>query len=104
MVYEISRMEELTNIVDDNTFVILDFFTPTCPPCKLLAPFIETLSDEFTQITFLKVDCQSDNTIARPFEIGAVPVLVYIKNGNIVGKTMGADQKEILGMITKCFL
>jgi thioredoxin 1 len=104
MVLEISAMEDLNDIVSRNTFVVLDFFTPECPPCKLLSPVIEQLSKDFSQITFLKVNCNSDNTIARPFEIGAVPVLVYIKNGIVVGKTMGADQKEIIYTIQKQLL
>ena len=99
MVLEISEMEDLNAIVSRNTFVVLDFFTRECPPCKLLSPVIEQLSKHFSQITFLKVDCHSNNTIAQPFEIGAVPVLVYIKNGIVVAKTMGGDQSEIISTI-----
>lgn len=99
MVLEISAIEDLNDIVSRNTFVVLDFFTPECPPCKVLSPIIDQLSNQFSQITFLKVDCHSNNTIAKQFDIGAVPVLVYIKNGIVVAKTMGGDQSEIISTI-----
>ena len=96
---EIYDIEELNSIVGANTFVVVDFFTPECPPCKLLAPFIEVLREEYTQITFLKVNCNKQNNIAPQFQIAAVPVLLYIKNGKVVNKTMGADRQEILATI-----
>jgi len=96
MVREINSMETLKTIVDGNTFVVVDFFTPGCPPCKKLAPFIEEINKQYTQITFLKVNCQAQNNIAQEFDVGAVPVLIYIKNGKVVGKTLGTDEQEIL--------
>ena len=103
MAFEISTMADLTSLIQGNTFVILKFFTPTCPPCKKLAPFIDLLSEDLQQITFLQVNCHSDNDIAKAFEIGAVPVLIYFNNGKIVGKTMGADEAEIKTSIRTLF-
>jgi len=59
MVREINSMETLKTIVDGNTFVVVDFFTPGCPPCKKLAPFIEVIDKHYTQITVLKVNCEA---------------------------------------------
>lgn len=104
MVLEIFDISDLNDIVSLNTFVVIDFFLQECPPCKLLSPFIEQLSKEYSQITFLKVDCKVGSKIASQFEIGAVPVLVYIKNGIIVDKTAGGDQAGIISTIKKCLL
>ena len=99
----ITKLEELNNHCQNNTFVLLYFSSPTCPPCKHLTPFIEAICENFPQITFLKINCHSENEIAPHFEIGAVPVTIYIKNDEVAGKVLGGDKEEIMSTIGKSF-
>lgn len=98
-VQEIREMDELIHHCNNNTFVVVDFYTPKCPPCTTLAPFIEKLARENPHITFKKVNCLEENNIALPNEISAVPVLLYIRNHKVVHKTLGGDINEILNAI-----
>ena len=99
IVQQIREMSELIYHCDNNTYVIVDFFTPKCPPCNHLAPFIEKLALENPHITFKKVNCLEENDIALPHGITAVPVLLYIKNRKVANKTLGGDMHEILDAI-----
>ena len=76
-------------------YVLIDFFATWCGPCKRIAPYFEKLSEEYTGMTFLKVDVDESPEIVNEFDISAMPTFVFIKNGVIVKRVEGADVEQL---------
>ena len=74
--------------------VLVDFYADWCGPCKMLAPVVETLAKEFEgkiKIGKLNVDDAPDT--AQKYGVMSIPTLLYIKNGEVVKKSVGVVSK-----------
>ncbi len=75
--------------------VLVDFYADWCGPCKMLAPTIEALAAEYegkVKIGKLNVDNAPDT--AQNYGIMSIPTLLYIKNGEVVNKSIGVVSKS----------
>ncbi len=88
--------EEVNN---NKGLVVLDFWAVWCGPCKMLAPIFEEVEKEYPDVTFGKVNVDDEEGLARRFGIVSIPTLIFIKDGNIVKKSVGyvnADELRAL--------
>ena len=75
--------------------VLVDFYADWCGPCKMLAPVIEALAEEYegkVKVGKLNVDNAPDT--AQNYGIMSIPTLLYFKNGEIVNKSIGVVAKS----------
>jgi len=80
--------------------VIVDFFATWCPPCKFIAPVFADFSEEFSAVTFLKVNVDELEAVAQAQGISCMPTFKAYKNGAELGKVEGASAKDIKALIT----
>ena len=81
----------------DSKLVIVDFWATWCGPCRMISPILDELEEEMAdQITVVKVNVDDADEIAAQFRIMSIPTLLFIKNGQIVDKTVGAMPKAAL--------
>lgn len=74
--------------------VLVDFFTPDCPPCRMMAPILQEISDEANgQFKIVKVDAAVEAELAVSYGVSAVPAFYAFSNGKCVGQTVGAKSK-----------
>ena len=84
-------------VVDSKVPVLVDFWAEWCMPCKMLAPTIEELAEEYTgKIKVGKVDTDSNREISMKFGISAIPTLILFKDGEVAKKFVGLQQKADL--------
>ena len=76
--------------------VLLDFFATWCGPCRMIAPFIEQIADEYPEYVICKIDVDEEPELAQAFGIESIPTLVVIKNGEVVNTAMGARPKAAI--------
>lgn len=76
--------------------VFVDFFANWCGPCKMLSPIVEEVSDELTEVKFIKVDVDNSGDIAQSLGIMSIPTLIIYKEGKLVNKKMGIMSKSDL--------
>lgn len=76
--------------------VLIDFWATWCGPCKMISPFVEKIAEEREDIKVCKVNVDEQEELAMEFGIMSIPTLVIIKNGEIVGKTIGYRNYEEL--------
>lgn len=77
--------------------VLVDFYTDWCPPCKMLSPILEELSnDNNLKAKIVKLNIDENNKIAMDYTITSVPTIIYFKSGKIMAKVVGFEDKETI--------
>uniref|UniRef100_A0AC35FW81 Thioredoxin n=1 Tax=Panagrolaimus sp. PS1159 TaxID=55785 RepID=A0AC35FW81_9BILA len=67
-----------------NKLVVVDFFATWCGPCKIMGPKFHKMSDEFTNVIFIKVDVDEGEEIVQNYEVRVMPTFCFIKNGETI--------------------
>lgn len=76
--------------------VIVDFGATWCGPCKMIAPYIDQLSEEYAgKALVFKVDVDDCGGLAAKFGIRNVPTVLFFKGGQIVDKNVGGAAKAV---------
>lgn len=78
-VIQISSLEELTEVILKNVGVVIDFWSPTCPPCLILRPYFDKFAKENQSdlIKFCAVNVAQNQEIALAYQISTIPTLYY---------------------------
>ena len=75
--------------------VVLDFWATWCAPCRMISPIIEELAQQFEgQVVIGKVDVEENEDLAVEYGVRNVPTILFIKNGEVVDKQVGAASKS----------
>ena len=77
------------NEVPKTGCVVIDFYATWCGPCKKLTPEFSRLSNEYPNITFLKVDTDDAEDLSKHYGVTALPTVIFIKNGEIISMIKG---------------
>jgi thioredoxin 1 len=75
---------------------LVDFWAEWCGPCHRFAPVFERASEKHSDITFAKVDTDSEQELAMQFDIFSIPTLMAIRDGVVVFQQAGAMPEQAL--------
>lgn len=77
--------------------LLLDFYSPSCGPCRTLAPVIDRLARQFFgRVIIAKIDTSTNHLSAGHYGIRGVPTLIFFKNGQVVDQVVGALPEDAL--------
>ena len=83
-----------TDVLDSENPVLVDFWAPWCGPCRMVAPIVEELADEYDgKVNFFKLNTDENPKIASQFGIRSIPTLLVFKGGQAVGQIVGFRPK-----------
>ena len=80
--------------------VLVDFWATWCGPCMMLAPIVEEIADEREDVLVGKINVDEEPELSEKFSVFSIPMLVVMKNGEILEQSVGARPKvQILDML-----
>ncbi|RXJ53703.1 thioredoxin [Candidatus Marinarcus aquaticus] len=83
--------------VTSNGISLVDFWAPWCGPCRMIAPVIEELAQEFEgKANICKVNTDEEQDLAVKHGIRSIPTIIFMKDGEVVDTMIGASSKQAL--------
>lgn len=100
MIHYIENERILSEVLNNDNLVVIDFFATWCGPCQELSPILVELDKKYGgRVQFYKVDVDEKQECAIRYGITAMPTLVFFKNGEEIERKVGFLSKEKLEKI-----
>ncbi len=85
-----------TEVLQADKLSVIDFWAPWCGPCLALGPTIETLAKEYDgKVNIGKVNVDENPQLSVNYGITSIPAVLFIKDGQVVDKQVGAAPKSV---------
>ncbi|HHY82314.1 MAG TPA: thioredoxin [Clostridiales bacterium] len=91
-------MDNFEDEVENSSLpVLVDFWAAWCGPCRMIAPIIDQLAEEFDgKVKIAKLNVDENRDLAIRFKVMSIPTLLFFKNGEVVNQLVGARPKAEL--------
>jgi thioredoxin 1 len=97
MAFQITDTNFQESVMDRGGLTVVDFWAEWCGPCRMIAPIIEELSNDYNgKVLVGKLDVDNNPEVSQKYGIRSIPTILFLKNGEIVDKQVGATSKQIL--------
>ena len=95
--YAVTDADFDERVLQSDKPVLVDFWADWCMPCKMIAPVVEELSEEYDgKLDFAKLDVDSNPSTAMTYGVRSIPTLLIFKGGKPVDQIVGAVPKGVL--------
>lgn len=83
-------------VLKSDKLTVVDFFATWCGPCQMMAPNIEELSAEMSDVVIGKMNIDENEETPQKYQVMSIPTVVFFKDGKVVDKVVGYQSKEAL--------
>lgn len=84
------------NVLQTDKLVVIDFWAEWCGPCKMVGPIIDEIGEDYKdKIVVGKLDVDNNDETTARFSIRNIPTVLFLKNGEVVDKVVGAGPKTM---------
>jgi len=86
----------IDKVLQTDKLVVIDFWAEWCGPCKMVGPIIEQISEEYkNRVVVGKLDVDNNDDTTSKYGIRNIPTILFIKDGKVVDKVVGAGAKSL---------
>ena len=86
----INSTQEFDDLIKQNKYVLVDFWATWCAPCRMVAPVIEKIADQYSEkVIVAKVDVDEQQELAIRYGIQTIPTIIFFKDGKLASKEIG---------------
>ena len=94
----VNNFEE--EVLNSDKPVLIDFWASWCGPCRMIAPIVEEIAEERSDIKVAKINVDDEPSLANKFGVMSIPTLVVMKDGEVVNQAVGVRPKpQILSLL-----
>ena len=90
-----SWTEQMQKGNESKKLIVVDFTASWCGPCRFITPILVELARKLPHVTFLKVDVDELKSVAEDWAVEAMPTFIFLKEGKIVDKVVGAKKDDL---------
>lgn len=102
---EFTKVNFEKEVINSSGLVLVDFWASWCGPCRMVAPIIEQLADDYQdKMVIGKVNVDNEEELAFKFKIMSIPTIILFKDGKIAERLVGARSKEELKSVIDKYL
>ena len=83
-------------VLESETAVLVDFWAPSCGPCRVIAPSLEEINAEREDLRVVKLNVDENQQTAAQYDVMSIPTLIVFKNGEPANRIIGALPKKRL--------
>lgn len=97
MVMEVQDMETIRS-----GDVLVDFYTSTCGPCKMMNPVLDEISEQFSNLKVAKIEVTKNPEASRMFGVMSVPTLIFLRDSKVREVSRGfLDKNKLVAFVKK---
>jgi thioredoxin 1 len=97
MAFELTDNNFKEQVLEKDGVTVVDFWAEWCGPCRMIGPHIEEMAKDYEgRALIAKVNVDHNPEISMKYGIRSIPTVLYLKNGEIVDKQVGATSKQVL--------
>ena len=101
----IDNETEFETLLTEETLLVVDCTATWCGPCKMVAPLMDRLAEEFTdQAKVFKLDLDANQSVAKRFGIRSIPAVMLFKHGELMETLVGVKPYEEFSSAVKRYL
>jgi thioredoxin 1 len=94
MALEFTDSNFKTEVLDSDKLSVIDFWAEWCGPCRAIGPVIEELAKEYDgKVKIGKINVDHNPQVSMDYGITSIPAILFVKNGEVVDKLVGAQPK-----------